>query len=191
MNQDRKNERISKYVVFKGKILYDTDWYKDEKFFTKDTPRAKWALVSKTLVPDSTGKNYLQQTEVIAEYIKNKAFKGGSLPSQYQDAIREYDGQKEAIATLLSSNWQEAAKRLAALKLNQMTRQTPAESLYDFLVYFQNKDQRLLENMYAWTSGLTSDGNLVYLGSFDSGGANVDVWGPDYSDSSIGVVLSR
>ena len=95
-----------------GKILYKTDWYKDEEFFTKETPELSWALTSKEVIPDSTGKNYLKQTEVIIDHLKNKVFKGMEMPDEYKEAILEFEEKKEEIQKLISSDWQKAAEIL-------------------------------------------------------------------------------
>lgn len=44
---------------------------------------------------------------------------------------------------------------------------------------------------YTWTNSRESDGFLVLVGGFDSDGAHLNGWGLGFSDSSIGVCLSR
>jgi len=175
----------------KGKIQYDTDWCKNEKFYTTDTSRPAWRLITKDVVPGSLNNNYLQQTEDIVKYLKDVVFKGKSIPTDYQEAIDEFEGQKENIRKNLSSKWQESANKLAGLKITKKTRQTLVEERYGWLVYFQNRNERLLEDKYNWTGSQSSDGNLVNVGVSDSDGAYVVGWGPGYSRGSIGVVLSR
>ena len=174
-----------------GKILVSIDWYKEEEFFTKETPKLSWALTSKEVIPDSTSKNYLQQTESIIDYIKEKVFKGGALPKEYQDAIREFAEQKEKISKLMKDDWQEATKILEELRITKLTRKSPSESVYDFLAYFKTNKERLLENMYTWTSRRASDGRLVLVGRFDADGASVNRNAPDYSYGALGVAFSR
>ncbi len=174
-----------------GKILVSIDWYKEEEFFTKETPKLSWALTSKEVIPDSTSKNYLQQTESIIDYIKEKVFKGGALPKEYQDAIREFAEQKEKISKLMKDDWQEATKILEELRITKLTRKSPSESVYDFLAYFKTNKERLLENMYTWTSRRASDGRLVLVGRFDADGASVYSDTPDGSDGALGVAFSR
>lgn len=178
----------------KGKVLYNTDWYKDETFFTGEAPERGWALVGGQVLPDSTSKNYLEQTRVLADYLVNEAFKGIPFPAIYSKAVSEFYRQIDTIEGLMSSDWQEAAKQLSALQINQLTRQTPAEALYDMLLQTQNKketDKRLLEDNYTWTNERSSAGDLVLMGSFDSRGAVVNGSVPDDSTSRLGVVFSR
>ncbi|HEY4520292.1 MAG TPA: AAA family ATPase [Candidatus Paceibacterota bacterium] len=174
----------------KGKLLYDTNWYQNESFFTDEKPRAGWALVSKDVIPDSTSKNYLAQTEHVIKYIENEVFAGG-IPSEYQEAIDEFNAKKGTIQPILSSDWQKAAEILESLKITQLIRQLPVEVIYDFIIQFQNNGGRFLENMYAWTSRRSSDGSLVSVGRADARGAYVSRWRPDSSYSLLGVVFSR
>jgi len=174
----------------KGKVLYNTDRYKNEKFFTTDVPFSKWRLVTKDVLPESLKHNYLEQTQDIVDYV-NTLSGMGPLPLEYQEAMNEFYGQKLDIAEILSSKWQEAAKKLAALKINQMFRQTPVEALYADMVYLRIKNERLLEAKYAWTNGQTSSGRLVSVGYADTEGVRVGYWGPGGSSGGIGVVLSR
>ncbi len=174
-----------------GKIFWDTDWYEGEEFFTEESPKLSWSLSNKEIIPDSNSKNYLQQTESIVDYIKEKVFKGGAMSKEYQDAVKEFAEKKSKIEGLMSDDWQEAAKMLSELKITRLTRQSPVEFMYDILAYFKNNKKRLYENMYAWTSRRDSDGGLVSVGSFDSDGVFVGRWGPDYSLDSLGVAFSR
>jgi len=174
-----------------GKVLYEVSWYKDEDFFKKETPRLSWSLVSKEVIPDSTSKNYLQQTERMIDYVKDSVFKGKAMPKEYQDALSEFAGKKAEIQKLMNDDWQKAAEMLAELSINKLTRQSPSEFIYDILAYFKNNKERLMEKMYTWTSHRVSDGKLVYVGDFDSGGVYVNRSWPGHSYDDLGVAFSR
>ena len=103
----------------------------------------------------------------------------GSLVNRiaFQDEFESYfannfQGKTDAeISTLLGGGvWQKYAQELGDLKINQLTRQTPSEVLYDLLMYF-NVNGRLLENKYTWTNRRASDGDLVSVGGFVADGA--------------------
>jgi len=173
----------------KGKIQYDADWYENEKFYATDTPRIAWRLITKDVIPGSLNHNYLEQTEDIAKYLKGTVFKGRGIPTDYQEAIAEFEKQKRSIEENLSSNWQDSANKLAGLKLTQMTRQTFVEERYGWLVYFQNRNERLFEDKYNWTGSQASLGRLVSVGKAGAKGAYVHDWGPEYSNSDRGVVF--
>lgn len=175
----------------KGKVFFNTDWYKDEDFFKKGVCKPRWALVSKNVIPESTNANYLVQTEKLADYVRNQVFKGGTVPPEYEEAIREFHLQRADIEHFFTSDWQEAARRLAELKLNQLTRRAPVESVYDTLVYFQNNDKRLLQDEYDWTIGRYAVGALVLSGVFYPDGLYVNGRSPDYFNPGLGVCLSR
>ena len=179
---DQKNE---------GNILYDTDWYESEDFFTEE-PELCWVLTSDGIIPDSEDKDYLQQTEHIAEYLRDTVYQGKKIPQQYADAIKEMDSQKDEIRRLIDANkWQEADEKLANLKRNKLTRRVPVEVLYDMLVTFQNGDKRHLEDFYDWTCIRSSGGDLVDVGGFAPDGVYVGDWLPYGSGDGLGVVLAR
>ena len=186
--------------ILEGKLKEDSavlygGWYKEEDFYKTEAPEASWALVSKELIPDSTSKNYLAQTERLVEYLKTEIFKDKEVPIEYTEAIEEFERERESISATVESSveseWKEAAHRLEALKINQLTRQTPVESLYDSMVYYQQIGERLLANDYTWTSRRDSAGHLVCVGFFGSGSVRVDEAMPDYSDPTLGVSFSR
>lgn len=178
-----------------AKVLYSVDWYKDEEFYKKDKPEPSWALVSKEAVPDSSNKNYLEQTEILANYLRNEVFKVSIMPAKYGEALREFEKEKSSIARIVESDkeseWKEAARKLEALKLNQLTRQSPTEALYDLIVRYQQTGERLMENMYTWTKRRGSVGILVCVGDFRSVGVYVHGYRPDGSPDSLGVSFSR
>ena len=80
---------------------------------------------------------------------------------------------------------------LEELKINRLTRRSPAEALYDLVVYFQNNGERLLPDTYSWTNRRNSSGSLVYVGYFESDGVVVSGDSPGESDSYFGDSFSR
>ena len=58
-----------KQKVFYGKK--GESWYDGEKFATQDTPNLGWSLVMKSVLPDSLGKNWDQQEEVLKKWAKD------------------------------------------------------------------------------------------------------------------------
>ena len=184
-------ELLEDKVKGDGKVYYDTDWYKEEGFFTNEPIETRWALVSKELVPDSVSKNYLEQTRMLIDQL-TQAFGGAEkLPPEYLDAIDEFGSAYDEIAGLIDFDWQKAAEKLEALKINQMLRQTPAEALYDLILRYQNIGERPLPDRYTWTNRRSSDGHLVYVGCFRSDGVNVDGGRPGRRYDYLGVSFSR
>lgn len=176
----------------RGKVLCSVDWYADEPFYKKESPRFSWALTSKELIEDSTNKNYLQQTETIANYLINEVYKDLEMPTQYQEAIEEFEAKKEKLTKLINTGDKNIYEpEISKLKLNKLTRQSPVEVLYDILIYFQNNNKRLLENKWTWTHATDSDGKRVFVGPFDSDGARVSRDSDDLSISYLGVAFSR
>ncbi len=178
----------------KGEIFNSADGWKNwigEEFFTKEHPRLGWALVSKDVMPESLSKNYLEQTEVIIKTLKEKAFKDLELPDEYTEAIAEFESKKKKLAGLMDSNWQEAAKQLAELKITQLTRQTIPEAVYDVAMYHDKNNKRLLADTYAWLASLHPGGSLVNLGHFGAEGVSGGGWRPGGRGGYLGASLSR
>jgi len=174
-----------------GKILYDTGWCSGEDFYTKETPSLSWALTSREVIPGSTSKNYLEQTEVIADYLENSVFKDSTVPSEFWEALSEFEKKKDEIQKLMDEDWQKATLELENLKITGLTRQTPAEVLFDGISYFLKNKEKLLEDKYTWTSRRRSDGRLVIVGNADGAGATVNGSSPDSRAGLLGVSFSR
>lgn len=177
----------------KGRVFNSAQGWKGvfPDYFAKEAPRAGWALVSKEIIPDSTSKNYIAQTETIIQYLKQEVFKGKELSSLYKEAVEEFELQKAELTALVASNWQEAAKRLAGLKITQLTRQEAVEGHYDLLSHYDATGERLLSNRYAWGSSISADGRLVHVGRFDTDGVGGNVWYPGVANGHVGVLFSR
>ncbi|MCX6782124.1 MAG: hypothetical protein NTW66_03345 [Candidatus Magasanikbacteria bacterium] len=180
----------------KGKALHSTGSYKSEDFFTKEVPEPRWALVSKEVIPGTLDKNYFEQTKIIVNYLSEEVFKGQIMPATYLSAINEFADQKDDIQGLINSyEWHVAAEKLANLQINQLTRQTPAEALYDILIHFQTTGKYLLEKMYTWTTRRSPDGDLlgdlVGVGVTGSEGADVFRYGSGSEGDYLGVSFSR
>lgn len=158
----------------KGRVA-NKAWYKNEDFFNKETPALRWALISKDVMPGSKGGgyyNYLHQTELIVKFLTEEVFKDQELPDIYQEAIKEFESQKEEIASMIESDWKEAARRLTNLKITRLTRNNAAEELYDMLIRFRDLDERDKLDMQMGkksagqviaTSSRSSDGKIVCL----------------------------
>jgi hypothetical protein len=184
----------------KGAVLNHNWDYTAEDFF-KDPdqkPTLEWALVTREVIPASTEKNYVAQTEAMITYLRENIFglqAGEELPSPYQEAIKEFERQKRVLATQAASStqsdWQAAADTLAKLQITKLLRRTSAQVVYDLALVHDNTNERLLPNVYDWTRSQGSDRGLVGLGKFKSHGLNVFSLNPGRAYDAIGVVVSR
>ncbi|MBI2645103.1 hypothetical protein HYW94_02940 [Candidatus Uhrbacteria bacterium] len=196
-------QNLDLYFAGDFKALHNPtdDWKVKSEFFTKETPRVSWALVSKELIQNSTIKNYYDQTIAIRDHLKNEVFKGG-MSREYEDAIQEFEAWVNATfpgktsiqikAELQDNNkWQQYAERLANLKINQMCRQSGVDVLFDLAAYYKHNGVHLLPSTWTWTKSRDSDGRLVLVGVFDAVGAHVGRYSPDVTVGLLGVLLSR
>ena len=178
-----------------GKVFYEQDWYKNEDFFKKEKPRVGWRLTSKDLVPGSTSKSYLEQTDVLVEHLEKQVFKGIEVPKQYKDAIAEFKRKRAEIEPLAKSGtdaeWKKGSQMLADLAITKLARELPVEAMYRLILNDQARKDKPLPSTYTWTASRGSDGGLVLVGRFDDSGAFVNGNFPNSRDGHLGVSFSR
>ncbi|MEK7604410.1 MAG: hypothetical protein AAB442_01280 [Patescibacteria group bacterium] len=178
-----------------GKVFYEQDWYKNEDFFKKEKPRVGWRLTSKDLLPESTSKNYLEQTDVLIEYLQKQVFKGAKLPKPYEDAIAEWKREREKIEPLATSStdteWKCGSQMLTDLAITKLTRELPIEVMYRFILNDQINKDKPLPSAYTWTASRSSGGYLVHVGGFGDAGALVSRGDPGARHDNLGVSFSR
>ncbi len=183
-----------------GKALFRNknqshNWFTKDSTMANETPRLSWRLTTPEILEGSLGKNYLEQTEVIIDYLQNKVFDGISMPKKYQDAIDEFnalntDEFKAKIASSYDSIWKPAAKKLVELTINQMTRENNAEAINRLALTERKTGIKCLENLRTWTNSIAENGDLVDVGYFDDGGLFAYAIRSGLSDSILGVCFS-
>ena len=125
------------------------------------SPRPGWRLTTPTTIENSRNKNYLQQTEVLIDYLKNEVFAGQTLPEPYQEAVDTFTANKDTLEEHIKTDWKEAAKQLASLTINQDTRENVAEVIYRLVMTEKKDGTRELESEYAWSNSLDSVSALM------------------------------
>jgi len=174
------------------KILYNTDWYKDEDFYKKDIPKLSWTLVSKETVTTTKSKNYFEQTELLLTYAKSIAEDNTPFKKALDEAEIEFNQSKQQIASLVDSDWKKSADLLSQLKITKLLRHNPTEVIYDALIRLQNNTNDIMtKDEYIWTNGRSSDGDFVDVGDAGSGGVAVPRYGPGDRYDDLGASFSR
>ncbi len=174
-----------------GKLLCNTNWYKNEPFYTTEkSPNWHWRVTLKGLVPDSTSKKYLPQTRVLADYLKVEVFTGQPLPKALVEAVTELNDRETELAKLMDENWRKVAEELAGLQLNQLCRGTAAQSLWGIALHKKVNGEYLLPGVWDWTKSRSSFGHLVNVGYADGDGVHVADDIPRSSYSHLGVRFS-
>lgn len=174
-----------------GKLLFHTDWYGAESFYTRDTPVPGWKLTSREVLPGSLGQNYIDQTQTLSDYLVNKVYEGEELPSVYQQAVAEFTSRKAELEDLLRRDWKKCGEQVVNLRINKLFREKPVEVLYSIILQRQINREYVLEAEWTWTNLLSSVGDIVNLGVADARGVLVVDGGLDRSDSCLGVRFSR
>ena len=157
------------------------------------TLNKNWALVSKEPIPGSEGEKYGKQTELLVDYLTDKVFENKELPKEYKEAIDEieetFKPDKDGYALMVGN------EQFSNFKLNKLTRQTPAEVLYDVLAYYKINKEPLLKDSKTWTSGYNKVSDEIYdIGRFNSDdkSVNINMHSHDWSPSkNAGVMFSR
>ena len=177
-----------------------SDWKMKEDFFTEENPGLKWKLVSKEAIPNSTNKNYLEQTLALYDYVQLLYKDPENMPNEVKEALKEFeellnDSTKIAkfeaeVKSSDETTWKKAAETLANLKISGLFRESFIEAFYRMVVVEKASKERLLENMYSWTKSRSSGGDLVCAGRFGGDGAVVDGGRPGRSGSDIGCAFS-
>ena len=180
-------ELQSRFRIDQGRLVHSEYM---ERLSSEETPRLGWSLTSKELIPNSTSKNYLQQTDELIAYLKTNIFPE-AMPQKYQAGIDTFEKKKSKLEALMSSDWREAAKQLSELEITHLTRRNAVEITYDLSLIQQTTGKRLLAKQWDWTSSRDASGNLVDVGNFNAAGASVDGFTPDNADSALGSVFSR
>jgi MoxR-like ATPase len=181
-----------KRLLYKWESGTKQEWYEKDEVFKTLTPKTGWRLVSPEVTPGSTGKNYIEQTQVLADYLANEVYKGQPLPEKYKTAIEEFQRDKKQLETLLGTGeWKAAGEKLEKMPLTSMLREDPAQALYRLIVTEKKSGKKFLANKWNWTATRSSDGSFVDVGGFGADGVGVDGSRPDDSGGSLGVCLSR
>jgi len=191
------------YTARNEKFLFDTAWHKDEPFFTTETPRLSWVFMATEILPDSTNKNYVDQTNLIADHIKTLwQDSEARMPQQDRDDLKEWEAYyntnfagktPEEITALLNGDTtrKKYALELSSLGMNQHNRATAVEQIDHIAFMRAATEKKILETTYGWTSTCSSDGSLVDVGCADAWGAGMDGWKPDDVRDDLGVLLFR
>lgn len=172
-------------------LLYSERHTDEDSVLAVQTPRLGWRLTAPELIENSTSKNYLDQTQELVHYLQNEVFEGEDIPAVYQEAIDEFNAQKDTLNELMNSDWQEAAKKLSSLSINQLTRERSSEILYRLAVTEKKSGNKNLASRYSWSNSLDQDGRLVGVVGVDSAAVVVDSLRPGYSTGTLGVCFSR
>lgn len=109
-------------------------------------PDFGWALTSKKIITGSPHgeSTYLEQTKLLSDHLKNKVFKDMDMPAQYGEAIEEFNNylkenfknkSDQEIKKLLQDR-SKFVPEITNLKINQLTRHSLIEAMYDIAMVY-------------------------------------------------------
>lgn len=130
--------------------------YNKSNITNRETPRVGWALVSKQSIPGSLNKNYLQQTEVLVNYLSYQ-YHRYAMPQKLREIIFETGQSIIRIRSELSQAnhnkiaWNKVAKELTNLEINRLFRPKSVEVVYDMEIYHSNTTKSLIPKEQVWT----------------------------------------
>lgn len=186
-------ERIEELVSSDGHSAAKKadQWWVKEKIFDQDIPRPGWALISGDLMMATAGKNYLEQTELLAANLVVNNFLGRDIPPEYKEAIDELKSKLPALKVRQHiAEDDEVSKEVTGLKINQLLRHTPVEVFYDTFLHYLNKrlGEGALYNFHnIWTNQFIPEKGIIAVGS---GGVNCKN-ALEESDHPFFAVISR
>ncbi|PIQ91656.1 MAG: hypothetical protein COV70_02515 [Parcubacteria group bacterium CG11_big_fil_rev_8_21_14_0_20_39_22] len=171
-----------------GKILCNSDRYKEESLFTKHTPRPGLFLKGRGVIEGTLGKTFIGESLIGAEFVEELF--GKQLPEEFGKAIEDLLNQAEDLEKLCRSDWREAARQCANLRFSRFFRETPVEVVYRILIAQKVNRERLFEDVYARTNTLSQGVGLFGVGYAYSDGARLGDWIPVSADGDLGLSFS-
>ncbi len=178
-------------------LLRDVSWYGKDKvlesfFLTPITRKICWKFFGKEIISKSNDLDYLDQTVVLADYIRND-FCGriGWMPAACKQALGELEREHAGISQLLPKDYRIASKRLVDLQINRLFRPSVGEMLYYLALHAgENSEFTLLNSMNTWTNSLSSNNVPVWVGEFTSDGMRIIKRDVNDKHPSLGAVFS-
>ena len=168
-------------------------WFSGDRNMLEATPERGWQLVSQGIIPNSTSKNYPDQTQLLVDHIKT-TFPNGAFPkgSEEKKAEEEWERERPNIRKLIDTNDDNgASESLSKLEITKRFREPVGNTIFRYLVAYKQGKQLFTDGKYSWSGTVVSDGYLANFGGADAGGAFVRRLVPRGVLAGRGVVFSR
>ena len=151
--------------------------YFSNDFYIKEVPLPGWKLVSWDILPETTQKNYIDQTQVIVDYYRETFFAGRVIPPLYQAAIDEFSYKKKTIEMMMVSgrliNRDIGRQETQRLEVTHRMREKAVDIVYRLAFGMQKGDVVPLHLTRSWSSSIDADGMFVCVGDPDFQGAGM------------------
>ncbi len=192
----------------------------DQDFYTKDSLQMEWRLVGRYFVPDvnskksgssgryteySSGKNYIEQTRILRDYLKSIDSLSLEEETQCSDdrlmSLAEKMGMDWKTGEIIDQIKYEANCKKVALELSQLLiiikhNRQPVEILYDYYVEKNEEKNKewghFLNQDHAWSGALDSEGKFLHVSfAINPRGLYMTGWSPNKCPADVGFVSVR
>lgn len=195
ITMDNINKRLQSYIDLHTGTPFEV---KKGPFYTSETPRLSWALISNGIVPESTFKTRFEQIETLMDFVEDKiimAGVGGEYVLYGEDEVearedfRQNEKRIRGIPLAAGLTLQEAVWNLEA---NDLLMHTPIELIYDLFLYFKNTGKKLLKSHEACVKVSGNESHFAGIGDIDlNEKINFHLTNPNAAYMELGVMLSR
>lgn len=158
--------------IHDGHLLLNTERsYSNRVMFTETKTSLGQYLVAHLPLPDSFGKDYYEQTVILADWVKNNSSLSVSPPT-VEEYVEIFLKQKEGLRKMFYKyDPQKAVTILNELALNRNCREKGCEILLRSVALNKNTVP-LLKNEYSWLADRSYEtGRVMKFGRFVSEGA--------------------
>ncbi len=194
----------------------DDEFWQDQDFYTKDSPKMEWRLVGNYFVSDvkskkdkygrhedCSGKNYIEQTRILRDYLKSIDSLTQEEEAQCSDdklmSMAEKMGMDWKTGEVIDQTKYDVNHKQVALELSQLLiiikhNSQPVEIVYDYYVQVDKTKYRnnFLDDNHAWSRGLDSEGKLLHVSfAINPYGLYMAGWRLDHCPSDVGFVSVR
>lgn len=151
-------EKIENKMPDGKKLLDDTDWCENEKFFTSTTTRGGATLVSLDVLLDSNKKDYFQRTKILADWVREHSYLSVN-PTKVSQYAEDFYSKEKALQKMMNNGWEKVGGELYDLDLNQNCCERTCEILLRLIAFNKVNNTRLYKNNYISTADASSPFN--------------------------------
>lgn len=165
-------------------------WFYNDPLVMNAIPGFGWEIASEEVISDTLNLDYINQTDVLIGY--NKRIYKNHLPEHYKEAIAQWEGKRLIMKDMLRNRLSKSLyQELHECKITSLIRESFVSTEYRRMLIYEAEKRKILQRHWNWSNTHLCIGKFVFVGLFDSVGANIGSGRPDYYRDSLGVSFSR